>query len=178
MGLSCIPKLSSGWALELGGYHHVMHTTLYIGLVPQFVAFNRYTEWHSCGGSAGGEPGSTDPRPPRAEVEVSVAPRSPILAPRGASGWGRCPPGPNEVVWSAWRGVLHLLALRPGTPASRLSLVVGALLGFPALAPTNKHLPVHKFHPNKLHPHLTHHISPPPVPLISPVFAPQGDPQS
>lgn len=73
--------------------------------------------------------------PSRAEVEVSVAPRSPALAPRGASGWGRCPPGPNEVVWSARRGVLHCPALCPGTLASGLPLVVGAPLGLPALPP-------------------------------------------
>lgn len=61
----------------------------------------------------------------RAEVEVSVAPRSPALAPRGVSGWERRPPGPNEVVRSARCGALCLPAPWLGNLASGLSLVVG-----------------------------------------------------
>lgn len=62
-------------------------------------------------------------RAPRAEVEVSVAPRSPALAPWGTSGWRRRPPSPNEVVRSA----PCLPVTRLGTVAPRQSLVVRGL---------------------------------------------------
>lgn len=77
---------------------------------------------------------------PCTEVEVSIAPCSPALAPRGASGWRRCPPGPNEVVQSA----LHFPNPWLGTLASGRSSVVEGTAGPPCLAPTNKVLPLHK----------------------------------
>lgn len=73
---------------------------------------------------------------PGAEVEASVAPHSPALAPRGASGWGRRPPGPNEVVWSGWCSALHL-SVHPswGPQHSGGIWWWGTLLGLPALTP-------------------------------------------
>lgn len=106
-------------------------------------------------------------RAPRAEVEVSVAPRPPALAPWGTRGW-RCPPSPNEVVRSA----LCLLSpvWGPWHPGSLWWW--GDSAGQPCPLPANKpHTDINpqpQPHPNKLHPHHSHQY-----PHYLP---PQGDP--
>lgn len=78
-------------------------------------------------------------RAPRAEVEVSVAPHSPALAPWGTRGWRRRPPSPNEVVQSALcLPVTHLETL---APKQSLVVVGGALLGNPTLPPPTNPTP-------------------------------------